>query len=168
MNVNIQFKRLHEVDQAVIIELMNHPLVRRHMPMLSHPFGTEAYEAFLASKEQLWSVHGYGPWAFEQDGQFLGWGGLQAENGEPDLALVLHPNHWGSGKHIIKLILSRAFGQMKFQSITALLPPSRTRIRALFRLGFEKDGELWIGNQTFIRFRLNRIQYEANIAGHNR
>jgi len=87
-----EFQRLPTVPLAAIMSLMNHPLVRRQMPPARERFDERATEAFVASKEQLWSEFGYGPWAFLVDGAFAGWGGLQPENGEPDLALVLHPN----------------------------------------------------------------------------
>lgn len=154
--MDIEFKRLPEVATSEIIALMNNPLVRRQMPLIPPSFGQTECDRFLASKEQLWFEHGYGPWAFVLEGKFLGWGGLQLENGEADLGLVLHPDYWGMGKRICQLILSRAFGDMGLQTITVLLPPTRTRVKALCRLGFEKDGELLVGEQRFIRYRLNR------------
>ena len=109
---------------------------------------------FVAAKERLWSEHGYGPWAFVVGGQFVGWGGLQPESGEADLALVLHPNHWGIGKVLFEEIVGRAFGEMGFESVTVLLPPTRTRVRGLLRLGFAEDGEIEVGGERFLRFRL--------------
>jgi RimJ/RimL family protein N-acetyltransferase len=66
--------------------------------------------------------HGYGPWAFLVDNKFAGWGGLQYENGDADLALVLHPQYWGFGKKIFNQIIRRAFNEMGMESITILLP----------------------------------------------
>lgn len=154
--MNIEFKRLADIEPSEIIALMNNPLVRRQMPLIPETFGKEECDGFVASKEQLWSEHGYGPWAFVLDKQFLGWGGLQPENGEADLALVLHPDHWGMGKTIYKGIIDRAFGGMGLQSITVLLPPTRKRVRGLFRLGFVEDGEFVVGEERFIRYRLNK------------
>lgn len=86
----------------------------------------------------------------------MGWGGLQPENGEADLRLVLHPNHWGKGKAIFDKILEKAFGEMGFETVTILLPPTRKRIKGLYRLGFKKDGELEISGEQFIRYRLEK------------
>jgi len=94
------------------------------------------------------------PWAFVIDGRFAGWGGLQPENGDADLALVLHPNYWGMGKAIYRRIIDEAFGEMNLNTVTALLPPTRTRIRGLLRLGFIQDGDVVIGQENFIRYRL--------------
>jgi len=154
--MEIEFRRLTEVDRTAIIELMNNPLVRRQMPLLRNDFGERECEAFVAAKERVWAEHGYGPWAFVIDGQFAGWGGLQPEHGEADLALVLHPDHWGRGRALYHAIIGRAFGEMGLDAITVLLPPSRTRIKGILRLGFVADGELLVGGERFHRFRLTQ------------
>jgi [ribosomal protein S5]-alanine N-acetyltransferase len=153
--MKIEFKRLTEVDRADIIGLMNHPRLRQHMPLLGDTFGEAECNAFIAGKEALWTEHGYGPWAFFVDGHFVGWGGLQPEDGDADLALVLHPNSWGMGKAIYDKIIERAFGVMGFESVTVLLPPTRVRVRGLQRLGFEPDGEVEYLGERFLRYRLH-------------
>jgi RimJ/RimL family protein N-acetyltransferase len=154
--MNIEFKRLTEVEKSEIIELMNNPLVRRQMPLTSDNFSESDCDNFIAAKERLWAEHGYGPWAFVVDGQFVGWGGLQPEDGEADLALVLHPNHWGVGKALYDKIIEQAFGEMGFERVVVLFPPTRTRVKGLLRLGFEKDGELEVNGERFIRYKLGK------------
>ena len=154
--MNIEFKRLTEVKKSEIIELMNNQLVRRQMPLLRDNFTENDCDKFIAAKEQLWEKHGYGPWAFIINDQFAGWGGVQPENGEADLALVLHPNYWGIGKVLYKEIISNAFDEMGLNSVTVLFPPTRTRIKGLLRLGFKEDKVLEVGNERFIRYRLER------------
>lgn len=152
--MRIEFKRLSEINKSKVIELLNHPLVRRHMPLAKDRFDDAAYKAFIANKEQLWAKHRYGPWAFVVDGKFVGWGGLQFEQGDADLALVLHPDYWGMGRKIYEEIIKKAFNKMELQSITVLIPPSRTRIKGLMKLGFQEDGELVIKGERFLRYRL--------------
>jgi RimJ/RimL family protein N-acetyltransferase len=164
----IELQKLRDIKKAEIIELMNHPKVRTHMPLAQGPFDDAAYNAFIAAKEALWQKHGYGPWAFVCDGKFLGWGGLQYEEGDADLALVLHPDHWGRGKEIYDLIINYDFNELRLSSITALLPPSRTRLKVMVRLGFIPDGEMTISEKRFLRFRLNKKLVLANPrSGHN-
>lgn len=155
--MDIEFKRLDEVDKRDITGLMNNPLVRRQMPLTSDEFDEADCGEFIAAKTKLWTGHGYGPWAFVIDGRFAGWGGLQPEDGDADLALVLHPDYWGTGKRIYDKIVERAFGEMGFESITVLLPPSRTRVKGVLRLGFEPDGEAEVGGERFIRYRLRAV-----------
>lgn len=159
--MSLEFRRLSEVDPACLIALMNDPRVRRHLPLSVNRFGADECAAFIEKKEAMWREHGYGPWAFYVDGRFAGWGGLQPENGEPDLGLVLVPEFWGSGRMIFEAILERAFGAMGFDSITVLLPPSRTRVKGLFRLGFVRDGEVELKGERFLRFRLFKDGSEA-------
>ncbi len=136
------------------MNLMNHPLVRRQMPLLKGYFDEAACERFIAAKEKFWAEHGYGPWAFCIDEKFAGWGGVQPENGMIDLALVLHPKFWGMGKTIYHKIIHYAFVQMKFPSVTVLFPPTRTRVQGLIKLGFKEDGAVLVGNEKFIRYTL--------------
>jgi ribosomal-protein-alanine N-acetyltransferase len=150
----IVFARLAEVDHAAIIELMNHPLVRRHLPLARGGFGRDECERFVAAKERHWEEHGYGPWAFIIDGEFAGWGGVQSEGGEADVGLVLHPRHWGAGKVLYERILAFAFEELGVSSVIALLPPSRTRVSGVLKLGFRRDGEMVIADERFIRYRL--------------
>lgn len=152
--MSIEFKRLTEVERYEIIDLMNNALVRRQMPLLQGDFTESACERFIMAKEQLWAEHGYGPWAFVIHGRFAGWGGLQPEDGEADLALVLHPDFWGIGKTLYKQIIHKAFYEMSMNSVTVLFPPTRTRIQGFLRLGFKKDKVVMLGNEEFIRYRL--------------
>ena len=131
------------------------------MPLTKDDFSEADCRAFIAGKEALWREHGYGPWAFRAGGAFAGWGGLQPEDGEADLGLVLHPDFWGWGKRIYDEILSRGFIEMDFASIIVLLPPTRTRVRALSRLGFAQDGELVICGERFIRYRLHTPPHQT-------
>lgn len=154
--MDIKFKRLSEVQKSKIIELMNDPLVRRQMPLFTGDFNESVCDEFITTKEKLWTEYGYGPWAFIVDGQFAGWGGLQPENGEADLALVLSPKYWGIGKVLYNEIMSRAFSEMGLESVTVLIPPTRARIKGLLRLGFKEYGDLEVGNKRFIRYRIER------------
>jgi [ribosomal protein S5]-alanine N-acetyltransferase len=154
--VNLEFKQLSEVERLHFIALHTNPVVRRHMPLSSEKFGDTECAAWIADKKRLWEEYGYGLWAFIIDGEFAGWGGLQPENGEVDVGLVLHPDYWGTGKAIYDEIIRRAFEEMGLESVTVLLPPTRTRVKAIFRLVFKLDGELAIAGERFIRYRLHR------------
>lgn len=152
--MKVEFKKLTEVSRSDIIDLMNNELVRRQMPLLRGEFTESACEKFVSGKEQMWKEHGYGPWAFVVDGKFAGWGGIQPDDGEADLALVLHPDYWGIGKSLYPDIIDKAFNELGLDSVVVLFPPTRTRIQGLLRLGFKEDKVLKVGNEEFIRYRL--------------
>ena len=152
--MTLEFKRLSEVDRSEYVALFANPLVRRHMPLTSDDFDDAMCADWIKGKESMWTEYGYGPWAFLVDGKFAGWGGLQPEHGDADLGLVLHPDYWGMGRVIYAEILRRAFGEMGFESVTILLPPERTHVKGILRLGFVPDGELEVDGERFIRYRL--------------
>jgi len=159
--MNVEFKKLGDIEKSKIVDLMNNALVRKQMPLLRGDFNEIDCDKFITSKEQMWEKHGYGPWAFIVNNEFAGWGGIQPDNGEADLALVLHPTYWGMGKALYKEIINRAFNELGLNSVQVLFPPSRTRIKGLLRLGFKKEIELEIGNERFIRYRLRKTDMNS-------
>jgi RimJ/RimL family protein N-acetyltransferase len=150
----IALRRLSEVDPRDIIELMNDPLVRRHLPLARGRFGESECATFVAAKERMWEVAGYGPWAFVLQDDFVGWGGLQPEGDAADVGMVLHSRHWGAGRVLFQRIIDYAFVEIGLDSVIALLPPSRTRVAGMRRLGFRHDGETLVEGERFLRFRL--------------
>lgn len=152
----IVFKRLTEVSSEALVELMNDPDVRRHLPLAQGVFSVSDCERFVAAKERIWEEVGYGPWAFVLDDEFVGWGGLQPEGNDADVGLVLRRAHWGAGKILYERIVGYAFGELGLDSVIVLLPPSRTRVSGLQRLGFVEDGQIMIGEEPFNRYRLLR------------
>lgn len=164
---NVEFKRLGEICADSIIELMNDPAVRRHLPLARGHFGVSECESFVAVKERMWADKGFGPWAFVLNDEFIGWGGLQPEGEDVDVGLVLCRKHWGGGPALTRRILTYAFEELAVDSVIALLPPSRTRVAALRRAGFLEDGEILIEDQRFVRYRLMRSdwRYGATTGG---
>ena len=156
INMKLAFSRLSDVNPAEWVALLTHPLVRRHMPLSGATMTLSEARDWAAAKDRQWDAFGYGPWALFADGELVGWGGLQDEDGEADLALVLHPDHWGKGPAFAREIIRRAFEELGLASITALLPPSRTRVKGMQRLGFEFDSEVWVDGERFVRYRLLR------------
>lgn len=156
--MDIQFDRLSKISIVDIIELNTNDRVLKQMPLANGTiFDKEKCIAWVNEKEKQWTEYGYGPWAFTIDGKFIGWGGLQYEDGDADLALVLHPQYWGVGKQVFNEIIKRAFNEMGFESITILLPPTRKKLKAIYSLGFELDGEVTLSNEHFIRYRLHKL-----------
>ena len=153
---NIAFRRLTEISPDSIIQMMNEPAVRRHLPLARGYFGVSECESFVAAKERMWEDRGFGPWAFVLEDEFIGWCGLQPEGDNVDLGLVLRRKHWGAGPVLFRRILAYAFEELDVDSVIALLPRSRTRVAALRRLGFREEGEVLIEGQRFVRHRLLR------------
>lgn len=142
-----------EIPAADLLILLNDPDVRRHMPLAGDGWTEAKALDWARSKDAQWQENGYGPWAIRVDGAFAGWGGFQKEGEEVDLGLVLLPAYWGHGARLFREMVRRG-EQMQLSNITIMLPPSRTRLSGLARLGFEPMGELQYDGQRFLKFRL--------------
>ena len=151
---DIEFVDLFKIEEEKIIGLMNNDSVKKHLPLLKANFTQEDCRFFLNAKHKLWDEYGYGPYALIIKGAFAGWGGLQPDGNDADVALVLHPSFWGWGRKIFNIIKSNAFSEMKLPAITALLPANRSNLNAIKRLGFIADGQREIDDKIFFRFRL--------------
>lgn len=86
---------------------------------------------------------------------------IQPEDGDADVGIVLHPDYWGLGKEIFDRITTFAFEEKGFDSVIILLPPSRSRVKAIHRLGFQPDGETESFGHRFIRYRLHKPNPET-------
>ncbi|MET3975922.1 GNAT family N-acetyltransferase [Cellulosimicrobium sp. TH-20] len=160
----ITFVRLGEVPLPDVVRLLNEPRNARHMP-LAATFSEEAARRWVREKDAQWRADGYGPWAVLVDGVLAGWGGFQAEDGVPDLALVLRPEHWGRGAEIARTLLGRGFRDLGLTRVTVELPLTRRPERVLARWGFVPDGEAVHGDAVFRRYVLTREVWEAGGGG---
>ena len=155
MNQQITFVRLTEIEPAEIADHMSDPRVAEHMPLLTSDWDAEAAAEFVAHKERTWARDGLGHWAILLDGRYAGWGGFQKEGDEWDFGLVLKPNEFGAGRRITKKAIDFALADERIPFVTFLLPPSRTNLGALQRLGARQIGEIDYDGSTFLKFRLD-------------
>lgn len=154
MRSELEFVRLLEIDPAEILAHMSDPRVAEHMPLLKFTWNAETVARFVAKKEESWRRDGLGHWAFLSDDRYVGWGGFQKEGAEWDFGLVLRPDMFGLGPRISRKAIDFAISDERIPSVTFLLPPSRTHLRALERLGAWQIGQVDYDGATFIKFQL--------------
>ena len=154
-NPQLGFVRLTEVALHDVLELLNEPRNRKHMP-LSSPFTPATARSWVDQKDGQWAANGYGPWAVLVNGQFAGWAGFQAEANGADFALVLAPRFWGHGGEITREALHRGFSELGLTEVLIALPATRSPERVVQRLGFRPAGEVIYGGVTFRQYRLAR------------
>jgi hypothetical protein len=150
----IAFGRLPEVATDELMAQMSDPRVAEHMPLLTASWTPDVVERFVAAKEECWRRDGLGHWAIFCDGLYVGWGGFQKEEGEWDFGLVLKSESFGGGVRLTKKALECAQSDTRIPFITFLLPPSRTRLRALERLGATFVGSIDYDGVEFLKYRL--------------
>lgn len=151
---DISFTRLPDIDLEALVVHMADPRVAKHMPLFSSPWTTEIAARFVAAKEECWSRDGLGHWAILADGNYIGWGGFQKEGDEWDFGLVLKPDAFGLGWHIVRKALEFAGSDARIEVVTFLLPPSRRNQAALARLGADFVAQVEYSGATFMKYRL--------------
>ncbi|MFM7189071.1 MAG: GNAT family N-acetyltransferase [Armatimonadota bacterium] len=132
-DVKLDLRPIASAPRELVIAQMNDVGVRRHLPLATGVFDDAAYEGFISGKEALWREYGYGPWAFFIDDHYAGWGGLQPEDGEAELAPVLCPWAFGNGRMIAESVIDWGFRECSLSRILIYLPESRFVERYLHR-----------------------------------
>lgn len=150
----ITFVRLAEVPLDTLVAHMSDPRMAEHMPLLTAPWTRDTAAAFVRTKEALWERDGVGHEAIFHDGRYVGWGGFQKEGHDWDFGLVLTPDAFGLGGRITREALARARSDPRIPSVTFLLPPSRTRLKALARLGATFVSEVEHEGAVFRKYRV--------------
>ena len=146
-----EFRPIQAAPRALVMEQMNDARVRRHLPLATGTFDEAAYESFISGKQAMWSEHGYGPWAFFIGDRYAGWGGLQPDDGEAELALVLCPWAFGYGRLIAAKVIDWGFRELDLERILIYLPESRSVERFLSRYGCIRDGGVTFDGKVFTR-----------------
>ena len=157
--------RLSQIPINDLLDLLNHPDVLRHMPLGQATMSLSQCQQWVEDKEAHWAQHAYGPWALMVGDKLAGWGGLQDEAGDADLAVVLHPSFWGYGRQIFLELVHEAFEERGFPCITIHLPLTRRKLQWLERAGFQADGKVSLDGAIFNRFRLfNPVRLTESIS----
>ncbi len=154
VNKSVQLKHLAEIEIEKIVSLLNHSEVRALMPLAGEPADADSAKAWVESKEKCWEECNYGPYAVVIGGEFAGWGGLQPENGEPDLALVLFPEFWGMGGNVFRALINEIARSPEIQEVTVHFPVIRKNRNAIEKLGFAREDTVLLDGHSFVRYRL--------------
>nr|WP_298838672.1 hypothetical protein [uncultured Roseobacter sp.] len=133
---------------------MSDPALAAHMPLLKGSWDRKRTADFVAMKEARWAEDGLGHWAILADGAYVGWGGFQLEGPDWDFGLVLKPSAFGLGMRITARALEFARRDVRIPSVTFLLPPTRTKLAALTRMGARFEGDVTLDGAMFRKFRL--------------
>ena len=152
----ISFAPLSSVDLEELRALNSDPPVVLHMPLAGpEPMSPNELRNWVAGKEAITQQHGFGPQAILFDGEFAGWGGIEPDDAGASISLVLSPGFWGHGHQILDVLLEEAFGRLGLPYVLVELPPTRTKVRGLLRLGFREVGDRTIEGERFVVYRLD-------------
>jgi RimJ/RimL family protein N-acetyltransferase len=120
-------------DEPVMAAINRHPEVGRY---LNRPVDDAAVAGFYAAIVGHWATHGFGPWAVEHDGRFIGFAGLMhvppflAEAGPgPELGWRIDPAAWGRGLATEASLAARddAFARLGLTELISIIHPENVR-----------------------------------------
>ncbi|MFT7592818.1 MAG: hypothetical protein ACI8R4_000127 [Paracoccaceae bacterium] len=154
-DATIIFSRLPEISPDKIMAHMNDPRVAEHMPLLTAKSDQRSVAEFVMAKEACRQRDGLGHWAILCDKACVGWGGFQKEGDEWDFGLVLRPEFLGLGQRITRQAIAVAKADTRIAFVTFLLPPTRTRLGGLARLGARFVDDISYDGATFMKYRLD-------------
>lgn len=151
----IAFLPLSAVPPETVLAHMTDPRAAAHLPLMPEGWTLEDARGFIADKEAARAQDGIGHQAILIDGGYAGWGGFARDGAEWDLALVLHPDHFGRGPQILRLLIAEGRADPRIGTALILLAPSRRAVAGMARIGAESLGEVERHGARFLGFRLD-------------
>jgi len=134
-----------ESDREPFAELNADPEVMRHFP---EPLSREQSDAFADKIQTGFQERGWGLWALELDGTFIGYTGLQPVSFEAhftpavEIGWRLARGAWGHGyaSEAARAAAAFAFTELGLDELVSFTVPANTRSRAVMeRIGMHHD-----------------------------
>lgn len=95
----VTYITLDQVDTSTLITLLNEQRIREHL--IDHAsFDNDSVKKWMKEKIQVDKTQGCKVRAVVVDGKLAGWCGIQFENKQHEIAIVIGEKHWGLGKKI--------------------------------------------------------------------
>ena len=130
------------------------PNVIRHMPLAEFTYTDEWIHEWILRKASTWENRELGPWSLWHESNFVGWAGLEPEEEDLSLGMVLHKTYWGSGERILKLILAKWDNHLPGKRVIVEFPKSRKSSLWAKKLGLLEIDEIEILSHSFVRYEL--------------
>ncbi len=138
-------RRWRQEDRAPFAALNADPIVMEHFPA---PLSQQESDALVDRIEAHFDQYGYGLWAVEAQGTFIGFTGLCWATWESDFTPALEvgwrlaPHAWGKGYASEAAIAALRRGFVEVESIVSFTALSNQRsIRVMQRIGMTRAGE---------------------------
>ncbi len=162
----LRLRRFVAQDADAYDDIRRRPAVARFLPSFRGADDAEIRArtlATMASFQQHWSEHGYGPWAAidTERARLVGHCGLRflPEHGETEILYAFDDAVWGRGLATEGAIAARDYGfaVLKLPRLIALLvPENRGSMRVVEKLGMRPDGSSTFLGNPVLRYALER------------
>lgn len=149
---NLAFVKLEQVDLNAMLDILNKESTRTHL--IKHKvFDLSDVERWISNKLEVDAMAGCKVRAIELDGVLAGWCGIQQEQGEFELAVVIDEPHWGLGKHIFKEMMQWAV-EMEHKTVFIHLLKTRRKYKFLEKVANEVS-DLTLMGALFTSYELD-------------
>lgn len=103
----IEYTTLDKVDPDQLLPLLNKERVRSHL-MKHQRFDSESLRLWIKTKIEMDASPGCRVRAIVVDDRCIGWCGIQNDNNDYEIAVVLDDTHWGLGRKIFRDLMAWA------------------------------------------------------------
>ena len=153
--LSIRFKDLFSPSTNHWLDLFNNKKVRRHMPLAEVSVDADWINNWInhkvaASENSPFKIHSI--WI---NGNFAGWAGIQVDNEDYELAIVLSPNYWGAGKILFQKLINEFEDSEVDKNLYIYLPLTRNTRQIAERFNLEEIGYFEPNNIGFTKLKIN-------------
>lgn len=147
----IEYLKLNEVSQEKLLMILNKQAIRTHL--VEHDlFTLESLQIWVEAKLQVDATLGCKVRAIVCDGVLVGWCGIQQENSDYELAVVLDDSAWGVGKRVFQDMLVWA-NALNHETVIIHLLGTRPVYKFLEKMALDVSKTQMMG-QSFVSYRL--------------
>ncbi|MBB1487178.1 N-acetyltransferase [Oceanospirillum sp. D5] len=107
----LEYVSFEEIAPTDFLPILNKSSTRTHL--IAHEvFDLESVNAWMQGKIAVDAMPGCQVRAIRIDHQLVGWCGIQLENDQYEIAIIIDDAHWGLGKTVFRDLMSwaKAFG----------------------------------------------------------
>lgn len=145
------YVQLHDVATTDLLGVLNNQHVRRHL--VTHDmFDVDTADAWVRDKQAMNLRDDCRIRGIRVGDRFAGWCGVQALDGEVELAIVLDPGHWGMGHQVFRDVMDWA-RELGHETVLIHLLDTRPEYRFLRRIATQMTVTRHMG-RTFTTYRL--------------
>ena len=127
----IKYIHINDCNRTDLTRILNDKMVRRHL--VDHPeFGPDEIEEWVKQKAKVDKDPNCRVRGIVIKGELAGWCGIQVENGQYDLGIILSPAFWGYG-HTVFWDLLKWSKELEHKEVFIHLLESRPESKAIQR-----------------------------------
>lgn len=141
----IEYRTLNQIDPDPLLSLLNKERVRAHL-MNHQPFDRESLQLWIKTKIEMDTTPGCRVRAIVVDGQCIGWCGIQNDNNDYEIAVVLDDSYWGLGPKIFRDLMAWA-KELGHQTISIHFLHTRPAYKFLTKIAQSVHESQLLGNR---------------------